>query len=72
MYGDEGNPLVQDDVIYGIASWNYNNNREFPNVYTKVTTHMNWMRAVMKSAAGANFYSLSLLLSIIVIALQRN
>lgn len=61
MYGDEGNPLVQDDVIYRNVSWNYKNSKEFPNVYTKVTTHMNWMRDVMKSAAsgcfvGANIY----------------
>lgn len=78
MYGDEGNPLVQDDVIYGIASWNYNNYKEFPNVYTKVTSHLNWIREVMKSAAngaGRKFQYFSLLLNITgitVIALKFN
>lgn len=72
MYGDEGNPLVQNGVIYGVASWNHNNYKEFPNVYTKVTANMEWIQDVMKSgssAIGYNFYSLRLLLNIIIITI---
>lgn len=63
LYGDEGNPLVQNGILYGIASWNYDNYKEFPNVYTKVATHMKWIREVFKSdnliaTGGATFNSI--------------
>lgn len=42
-YGDRGNPLVAENVIYGIASWNFGS-KDYPNVYTKVYSHKAWIQ----------------------------
>lgn len=41
-YGDGGNPLVADNVIYGVASWTHGST-DYPNVYTKVYSHKKWI-----------------------------
>lgn len=41
-YGDEGNPLVANNVLYGIVSWSYGP-EEYPNVYTKVKSYKQWI-----------------------------
>lgn len=42
-YGDNGSPLVATflNVLIGIASWNYK--RGFPDVYTNVFAHIDWI-----------------------------
>lgn len=42
-YGDKGNPLVADNVIYGVASWT-GGSKKYPNVYTKVYSHKKWIK----------------------------
>lgn len=41
-YGDQGNPLVVNNILYGIASWT-TGSTDYPNVYTKVFSHKNWI-----------------------------
>lgn len=47
-YGDSGNPLVFNEVLIGIASWNIECAQIFPDVYTKVYPHMDWIETEMK------------------------
>lgn len=38
-----GDPLVADNIIYGIASWT-GGSKDYPNVYTKVFSHRKWIQ----------------------------
>lgn len=42
-YGDQGNPLVANNILYGIASWNYGP-KKYPNIYTKVNSYLPWIK----------------------------
>jgi len=52
-YGDIGNPLVANNVLYGIASWTAGP-KEYPNVYTKVFSHKRWIEDNSKEAEIEN------------------
>lgn len=41
-YSDEGNPLVANNILYGLASWAFGS-KDYPNVYTKVYAHKQWI-----------------------------
>lgn len=44
-YGDHGNPLVQNyDTLVGIASWFFECNSRYPNVYQKVYPYLQWIK----------------------------
>lgn len=40
--GDQGNPLVANNVLYGIASWSYGP-KSYPTVYTRIYSHIKWI-----------------------------
>lgn len=42
IYGDRGNPLVANNVLYGIASW-CDGPVQYPNVYTSVFANKEWI-----------------------------
>lgn len=47
---DEGNPLVQDGFLVGIASDGCDCQTDSPGVYTKVYSHLDWILREMRNA----------------------
>lgn len=47
--GDIGNPLVSNDELIGIASWCVECSSTFPNVYTNVYSHLDWINKNMEN-----------------------
>uniref|UniRef100_A0A8C5D5P0 Peptidase S1 domain-containing protein n=1 Tax=Gouania willdenowi TaxID=441366 RepID=A0A8C5D5P0_GOUWI len=49
--GDSGGPLVCDKMAVGIVSFNYRGNCSYPNkpnIYTDLSKHLPWVRAILK------------------------
>lgn len=46
-FGDYGSPLVSNNTLIGIASWNLGFESGLPDVYTKIYPHMKWIQEEM-------------------------
>lgn len=43
--GDYGSPLVINDVLVGVVSWGYHCGIGSPDVYTRVSSYIDWIQA---------------------------
>lgn len=48
-FGDEGNPLVKNGTLIGIASWGCECQTKNPGVYTKIYSHLYWIEQELKN-----------------------
>ncbi|XP_017959908.1 chymotrypsin-2-like [Drosophila navojoa] len=68
--GDEGAPLIRNNVVYGIASYRLGCTRPtLPSVYTNVYYHKDWINSIINSASWQcipNIVLLSLSVSVLV------
>lgn len=46
--GDEGDPLVSNNTLYGVVSWGSSAEAYYPTVFANVEYSLDWIKAVMK------------------------
>ncbi|KAJ8668609.1 hypothetical protein QAD02_010272 [Eretmocerus hayati] len=57
-YGDAGSPLVSDEVQVGITSFGLHCGRGFPDIFTRVSSFVDWINETLNSDNGPTMHSI--------------